>query len=96
MGSTISGTSTQQNGTIVQGQTTTCVFSNSYRGVTVRHLRLTGGSIAGSGFYECTFTHTVSGPVGTEHKDQVKAVGKDDETNSDTKPSSIVTVAITQ
>jgi hypothetical protein len=38
----------------------------------------------------------VSGPPGTVHKNKVRAVGKDDENNTDTKLSSVVTVSITQ
>lgn len=53
------------------------------------------GSIAGSGgTYICTFTRTVSGPPGTQHKDKVRAVGKDNENNPDTDISSVVTVTI--
>jgi len=44
--------------------------------------------------YSCTFTRTVSGPPGTQHKDKVKAVGNDNDSNSDTKESGIVTVTI--
>ena len=54
----------------------------------------TGGSIAGSGKYTCTFTRIISGSPGFEHKDKVRAVGKDNENNSDTKTSSVVTVTI--
>jgi hypothetical protein len=57
---------------------------------------VTGGTIAGGGNYSCTFSRTVSGPPGTVHKNKVRAVGKDDENNSDTKLSSVVTVSITQ
>lgn len=53
------------------------------------------GSIAGSGgTYSCTFTRTVSGPPGTQHKDKVRAVGKDNENNSDTEISNKITVTI--
>ena len=54
----------------------------------------TGGSIAGGGKYTCTFTRIISGSPGFEHKDKVQAVGKDNENNSDTKSSSVVTVTI--
>ena len=54
----------------------------------------TGGSIANGTPYSCTFTRTVSGTPGTQHKDKVRAVGKDNETNSDTKSSGTVTVTI--
>jgi hypothetical protein len=55
----------------------------------------TGGSMAGSGGqYTCTFTRTVSGAPGTTRKYQVKATGKDNESNRDTKLSNIVTVTI--
>jgi hypothetical protein len=54
------------------------------------------GSIAGNGgTYTCSFTRVVSGPPGTTHKDRVRAVGKDNETNSDTETSTIVTISIT-
>jgi len=53
------------------------------------------GAIAGSGgTYVCTFTRVVSGSAGTQHKDKVRAVGKDNELNSDTKISNKVTVTI--
>ena len=55
---------------------------------------VTGGSIAGGQKYTCTFTRTVSGSSGAQHKDQVRAVGKDDENHSDTELSNIVTVTI--
>ncbi|MGE5750009.1 MAG: hypothetical protein ACM31F_08605 [Gemmatimonas sp.] len=54
----------------------------------------TGGSIAGGQTYTCTFTRVISGSPGFEHKDKVRAVGKDNETNADTKTSSVVTVTI--
>jgi hypothetical protein len=58
---------------------------------------VTGGSIAGSGgTYTCSFTRVVSGGPGTTHNDRVRAVGKDDENNTDTKTSTIVTISITQ
>jgi hypothetical protein len=52
------------------------------------------GSIAPGGTYVCTFTRTVSGVPGTQHKDKVRAVGKDNEFNGDTKISNTVTVSI--
>jgi hypothetical protein len=52
------------------------------------------GSIASGGTYVCTFTRVVSGVPGTVHKDKVRAVGKDDELNADTKISNTVTVSI--
>ena len=56
---------------------------------------VTGGSIAGGGgTYTCTFSRTISGTPGTSHSDKVRAVGKDNENNSDTKTSSTVTVTI--
>jgi hypothetical protein len=51
-------------------------------------------AIASGGTYVCTFTRSVSGAPGTVHKDKVRAVGKDDELNSDTKISNKVTVSI--
>ena len=45
----------------------------------------TGGTIAGSGSYTCSFTKTLSGAAGTSHTNVVTAVGKDDEGNSVTK-----------
>lgn len=54
----------------------------------------TGGTIVNGTPYTCTFTRTISGPVGTVHKNKVKAVGQDDDGNSDTKESTIVTVTI--
>jgi hypothetical protein len=54
----------------------------------------TGGSIVSGTPYSCTFSRTVAGTPGTQHKDKVRAVGKDNENNSDTKSSSIVTVTI--
>jgi hypothetical protein len=54
----------------------------------------TGGSIITGTPYSCTFSRTVSGVPGTQHEDKVRAVGKDNENNSDTKTSSIVTVTI--
>lgn len=55
----------------------------------------TGGSIAGSsGTYSCTFTRTISGSPGFSHSDKIRAVGKDDELNADTKLSNVVTVTI--
>jgi len=53
------------------------------------------GSIAGSGgTYSCTFTRTISGSPGTTHRDKVRAVGKDNENNSDSEVSNIVQVSI--
>jgi hypothetical protein len=52
------------------------------------------GSIASGGTYVCTFTRTVSGSPGAQHKDKVRAVGKDNELNADTKISNKVTVSI--
>jgi hypothetical protein len=57
---------------------------------------VTGGTIAGGGNYTCSFTRVVSGAPGTSHNDRVRAVGKDNENNSDTKTSTIVTISITQ
>ena len=54
------------------------------------------GAIASGGTYVCTFTRNISGTPGTEHKDKVRAVGKDNELNADTKFSAVVTVTITQ
>ncbi|HEX6576711.1 MAG TPA: hypothetical protein VF042_17205 [Gemmatimonadaceae bacterium] len=55
----------------------------------------TGGSIAGNGgTYTCSFTRTVSGTPGTTHKDKVRATGKDNENNKDTKFSNKITVTI--
>jgi hypothetical protein len=48
----------------------------------------TGGTIAGSGNYSCTFTKTLSGAAGTSHTNTVTAVAKDDEANSVTKTAS--------
>ena len=51
----------------------------------------TGGTIAGSAagtvYYECKFTKTLSGTAGTSHTNEVTAVAKDNESppNSDTK-----------
>ena len=56
----------------------------------------TGGTIVNGVPYQCTFTRTVSGGVGTVHKNKVKAVGKDNELNSDTAESLIVTVTIVE
>jgi hypothetical protein len=42
----------------------------------------TGGTIAGSGSYTCTFTKTLSGAAGTTHTNIVTAVANDDELNS--------------
>jgi len=54
------------------------------------------GSIAGNGgTYTCSFTRVVSGAPGSSHKDRVRAVGKDNENNSDTETSTIVTISIT-
>jgi hypothetical protein len=55
---------------------------------------VTGGSIAGGQKYTCTFTRTVSGSPGVQHKDNVRAVGTDDENNSATDISNVVTVTI--
>ena len=55
---------------------------------------VTGGSIAGGGKYTCTFTRTVSGSPGFQHLDKVRAVGKDNENNQDSKISNVVTVTI--
>jgi hypothetical protein len=44
--------------------------------------------------YVCTFTRTISGAPGYQHQNKVKAVGKDDEDNADTKTSGVVTVTI--
>ncbi len=52
------------------------------------------GMIAGNGTYTCTFSREVSGSPGFQHKNQVKAVGRDNENNEDAKTSSIVTVTI--
>lgn len=53
------------------------------------------GAIAASGgTYVCTFTRVVSGSAGAQHKDKVRAVGKDNELNADTKISNKVTVTI--
>ena len=134
-GSTISGTisgTTRLNVTVVQGQTTTCTFSNtlstsatvtftvevtnnSAEAVTLFSLEdtenpdagtptyatlnsvgscVTGGSIAGGQTYTCTFTRVISGSPGAQHKDKVRAVGKDNELNADTKTSNVVTVVI--
>jgi hypothetical protein len=55
----------------------------------------TGGSITGGGgTYTCKFSRTISGTPGTSHSDKVRAVGKDNENNSDTKTSGTVTVTI--
>jgi hypothetical protein len=55
----------------------------------------TGGIMAGIGCqYTCTCTRSVSGSPGTTRKYQVKATGKDNESNRDTKLSNIVTVTI--
>jgi hypothetical protein len=54
----------------------------------------TGGTIAGGQKYTCTFTRTISGSPGFQHKDKVRAVGKDNEANADTKSSDVVTVTI--
>jgi len=48
----------------------------------------TGGVIAGSGSYTCSFTKTLSGAAGTSHTNVVTAVAKDDELNSVTKTAS--------
>jgi hypothetical protein len=54
------------------------------------------GSIAGNGgTYTCSFTRVVSGSPGSSHKDRVRAVGKDNENNSDTETSDILTISIT-
>lgn len=136
-GASIGSTSgdSQTGVTIVQGQTTTCTFTNSLvasatvtftvvvtnnslEAVTLFSLEdtenptagtptystlngvggcVTGGSIAGNGgTYTCSFTRTVSGAVGTVHRDRVRAVGKDNENNSDTETSNLVTVSIVQ
>jgi hypothetical protein len=55
----------------------------------------TGGSIAANGgTYTCKFKRTITGSPGFEHKDKVRAVGKDNENNSDTETSNTVTVTI--
>jgi hypothetical protein len=48
----------------------------------------TGGTIAGSGSYSCSFTKTLTGAAGTSHTNTVTAVAKDDETNSVTRTGS--------
>ena len=50
--------------------------------------------IAPGGTYTCTFTRTISGSPGFLHKNKVRAVGSDDDNNSDTKLSNVVTVTI--
>jgi hypothetical protein len=52
------------------------------------------GVIAGNGTYTCMFSRTVTGSPGFQHKNQVKAVGRDNENNEDAKTSGIVTVTI--
>ena len=52
------------------------------------------GVIAGNGSYTCKFTRTIAGSPGYQHKNQVRAVGRDNENNEDIKTSNIVTVAI--
>ena len=53
------------------------------------------GSIAGNGgTYTCKFSRTISGSPGFQHKNKVKAVGRDNENNEDTEYSGIVTVTI--
>ena len=54
----------------------------------------TGGSIISGTPYSCTFTRTISGSPGFQHKDKVRAVGRDNDNNSDTKTSNVVTVVI--
>jgi hypothetical protein len=51
-------------------------------------------SLAKDATYECKFTRTISGSPGFEHEDRVRAVGKDNEDNSDTELSNIVTVTV--
>jgi hypothetical protein len=133
-GSPVGNTSdpTQLGVTIVQGQTTTCTFTNSLvasqlvtftvtvtnnsaEAVTLSSLFdtenpsassptyvtlnsvgtcATGGSIVSGTPYSCTFQRTVSGSPGTTHNDKIKAVGTDNDANTDTKYSSTVTVTI--
>ena len=54
----------------------------------------TGGTIVNGTPYTCQFTRVVSGTPGTEHNDKVRAVGQDNDSNSDTKISNKVTVVI--
>lgn len=54
----------------------------------------TGGTIVKGTPYTCTFTRTITGSPGYTHKDKVRAVGKDNDGNSDTELSSVVTVTI--
>jgi hypothetical protein len=53
-----------------------------------------GGTIVTGTPYSCTFTRTISGSPGFTHSDVVRAVGKDNEANADTKTSNTVTVTI--
>ena len=54
----------------------------------------TGGTIVNGTPYSCTFTRVVSGSPGAIHKDKIKAVAQDNDGNSDTKYSGIVSVPI--
>lgn len=64
--------------------TLTTLTDNVFGNLNGKGTCATGGSIAGSGSYTCTFTETLTGQPASPHVDTVTAVASDNDGNSDT------------
>jgi hypothetical protein len=84
---------------------TSLTDSAAYDPATASHASLSGagtcntgsnlfGTITPGNTYTCAFTRTISGAVGTRHRDRVKAVASNAASQTDTKRSNTVTVEI--